>query len=516
MGGPGGRWSIARAAVLVTGLTAVSTLLGFARDVVVGAVFGAGADLDAWLVAQGVLNVVLGLLAWAMARSVTPVTSREAARERADGAQCRGHRGFEVSLTVTVVVLGLVAVVTGLLAEPVTALLAPGFDDAQTATAASLTRIVLVATVLVAGTDLLASLVQAHGRFAWSSLQGVPFNLVMIAAAGLFGPRYGISALAVGYVLGSAARLLMQLPPVRSLGTRPRPRWDLRDPGFREIARLVPPMLVGNAVVNINTLVDRAVGSTLEDGTITALTYGWRLVDLPETLVIAALLVPLYPALGAAADDRPELRRLVTRGLSVVVTVLAPVCAVFVVAAGPLVATSFGHGAFDDGDVAATATAVVWYAPALLALGFRQVVVRASYALGDSRGPVVVAVLAMVVNVVGDIALAPVLGLAGIAVATTGSLVLAALLNAWLLDRRHDGLDARATTALVARALVLAVLAGAAGLGVRESLAELPSFVLAVLCAAVVGGTYLLGLVVLRAPERLLVGETLRSLRRRR
>ena len=78
MGGPGGRWSIARAAVLVTGLTAASTVLGFARDVVVGAVFGAGAELDAWLVAQGVLNVVLGLIAWAMARSVTPVTSREA------------------------------------------------------------------------------------------------------------------------------------------------------------------------------------------------------------------------------------------------------------------------------------------------------------------------------------------------------------------------------------------------------------------------------------------------------
>jgi putative peptidoglycan lipid II flippase len=68
----------------------------------------------------------------------------------------------------------------------------------------------------------------------------------------------------------------------------------------------------------------------------------------------------------------------------------------------------------------------------------------------------------------------------------------------------------------VARALVLAAVAGAAGLGAREALAELPSFVLAALCAAVVGGTYLLGLVVLRAPERLLVGETLRTLRRRR
>ena len=516
MGGAGRRWSIARSAVLVTGLTAVSTVLGFGRDVVVGAVFGAGAELDAWFVAQGVMNVVLGLIAWAMARSVTPVLSREAARERDDGTGCPGHRGFDTALTVTVVVLGLAGVLTGLLAGPVTGLLAPGFDDAQAATAASLTRIVLVATVLVAGTDLLAALAQAHGRFAWSSLQGVPFNLVMIAAAGLFGPRYGIAALAVGYVAGSAARLLLQLPPVMALGTRIRPRWELRDPGFREIARLVPPMLVGNAVVNVNTLVDRAVGSTLGDGAITALSYGWRLVDLPETLVVTALLVPLYPALGAAAGDPPELRRLVGRGLSVVVTVLAPICTVFVVAAAPLVDTAFGHGAFDAEDVRATATAVAWYAPALLALGFRQVVVRASYALGDSRGPVVVAVLAMAVNVAGDVVLAPLMGVAGIAVATTASLVLAALLNAWLLRRRHAGLDARATTALVTRALVLSAVAGAAGLGADRALPGLPAPVLAAAVAAVVAATYLVGLVVLRAPERLLAGETLRAVLRRR
>lgn len=515
MASPGGRWSIARAAILVTALTGFSTVLGFLRDVVVGAVFGAGAELDAWFVAQGVMNVVLGLIAWAMARSVTPVTSREAARERAEGTGCRGHRGFDVALTVTLVVLGAAGVVVGLLAMPMTGLLAPGFSEAQTATAATLTRIVLIATVLVAATDLLAALANAHGRFAWSSLQGVPFNLIMIAAAGLLGPRYGIAALAVGYVVGSAARLLFQLPPLRALGARIRPSWELRDAGFREIARLAPPMLVGNAVVNINTLVDRAVGSTLEGGTITALSYGWRLVDLPETLVIAALLVPLYPAMSAAGD-RSELRRLVSRGLAAAVTVLTPVCVVFVVAAGPLVDTAFGYGAFDAGDVRATATAVAWYAPALLALGFRQVVVRASYALGDSRGPVIVAVLAMVVNVVGDIVLAPRLGIAGIAVATTVSLVLAAVLNAWLLHRRHAGLESRATVTLVGRALLLAAGSGAAGVLVLIPLDGLPSLFRAAAVALVVGGVYLLGLVMLRAPERLLVGEALQAVLRRR
>ncbi|MBG6179570.1 murein biosynthesis integral membrane protein MurJ [Arthrobacter sp. CAN_A1] len=506
------RPGIRRAALLVTGLTAVSTLFGFVRDVVIAAVFGAGAELDAYLVAQGLMNIVLGLVAYAMARSAIPVTSREAAEEQ-DG--CRGHPGFDTALTVTMIVLGVGGVVMSIFAGPVTAIIAPGFDGAQAETTEALTRIVLIATVLIAGTDLLASLSQSHGRVAWSALQGVPFNIIMIGAAGLFGPTYGIAALAVGFVVGSAARLLLQLPPLFSLGTRVRPRLNLRDPGFREMSRLMPPMLVGSAIGNINTLVDRAVGSTLDEGAITALSYGWRLVNLPETLIIASLLVPLYPALSASSTHLAEVRRLVGRGLAVAVTVLTPLCVVMIIAAEPLAEVAFGRGAFSGDDITATATALAWYAPALLALGCRQVVVSTSYALGDARAPVVVAVIAMVINVAGDILLAPIMGIAGIALATTASLGFAALVNSWLLHRRHQGLDLRAASALLGRALGLAAVAGAAGVAVLSAVAEQPALVVGGAVALAVCGVYLAGLMLLRAPERLLALDMVKGVARR-
>ncbi|MBO1753418.1 murein biosynthesis integral membrane protein MurJ [Actinotalea sp. BY-33] len=507
-----GRWSIARAAVLVTGLTAFSTILGFGRDVVIAAVFGAGPSLDAYLVAQGLMNLVLALVAGAMARSVIPVTAREAAIEDAAGGRCRGHRGFDVALTVTMAVLGIGAVLMGILAAPVTSLLAPGFGPEQAELTASLTRVVLVATVLIAGTNMLAALAQAHGRFTWSALEGVPFNLVMITAAGLFGPRHGVLALAVGFVLGSGARLLLQLPPLRHLG-RVRPSMALRDPAFQEVARLVPAMLVGTAVVNINTLVDRAVASTLAEGSITAISYGWRLVHLPEALIITALLVPLYPALGAAATNKPELRRLVGRGMSVTVTVLTPLSVALAVAAHPAVTVAFGHGAFDAPAVASTAGVVVWFAPGLLALGIRQVVVRASYAIGDRRSPVVVSLVAVAVNVVGDVVLAPVMGAPGIALATSVSLIVAGLVNAWLLHRHHAAMPP--VGALMARAAVLAVLTWLVGTASRDALPSAPALVVGAVVGLVVCGAYVVGLWLLRAPERTLPWEMLRAARRR-
>ncbi|WP_152362694.1 murein biosynthesis integral membrane protein MurJ [Microlunatus speluncae] len=512
----GRRWSIRRAAVGVTLLTGLSTLLGLARDIVIAAVFGAGPELDAYLVAQGLMNIVLGLIAGAMARSVTPVAAREAAGEGDRRGDCPGHHGIDVAITVTMIVLGLAGLVMGLLAGPVTTVLAPGFGPDQAALTEQLTRIVLIATVLISGTNLLAGLAHGHGRFRWAAAQGIPFNLIMIVAATVAGPQFGVLALAVGFVVGSAARLLLQLIPLAELGLRIRPSLDLRDPGFRQITTMVPPLLLGSAVGNVNVLVDRAVASTLDEGSITALSYGWRLISLPETILIASLLVPLYPALGAAAADLGERRRLVGRGLAVAVTVLTPLVICLAVAAPWLVGMVFGHGAFDAVAVEKSATAVLWYAPALLALGVRSVLLRAAHAFGDARGPVLVSIIAMVINVVGDLTLGPLFGIPGLAFSTTVSLVLAALINGWLLARRHHAVAAATTVPLLLRALGLGVAATAAGLAVRFGLAGfgLPDFALAAAIGIAVCGTYLAGLFLLRAPERLLLGELLPRRRR--
>src|SRR5215203_5359254 len=345
---------IAQAAALVTGLTAGSAILGFLRDVVIAGVFGAGANLDAYLVAQGLMNLVLALIAGAMAKATVPVLAAQATTEGPSG---RVSHTLSVVLTVTLLVLGLGSLVMALAADSVVTVLAPGFEGAQEDLAASLDRIMLIATVLIAGTNLLAAAAQAHRQFFWSGVQGIPFNLIMIISAVWFGPRYGVVALAAGFVAGSAARLVCQLVPLRALKLRLRASLHVHDPGFRAIAILVPPLLLGSALGNVNTLVDRAVGSMAGEGTISALGYAWRLISLGETLLVASLLTALYPAFGAAAGarDLSEMRRLVGRGLATTATVLFPVCGFLLIGAGPLVALIFQRGSFGPGDTARTA-----------------------------------------------------------------------------------------------------------------------------------------------------------------
>jgi len=232
------------------------------------------------------------LVAGAAARAIVPPLSRAAAA----GEAGRSNRLVQTGLTVTVLVLVGGSVLMLVAADQVVAVLAPGFDPTTAAHAADLTRIVLAATVFIAATDILVAAAQAHGRFLHSGLQGSVFNVVMIGAALGFGARYGVNALAIGFVVGSSARLLVQLPAVRAAGLRLRPRLAVRDSDVREAFRLAPPILLSSAVVNVNTLVDRAVGSGQGEGTIAAINFGWRIVTLADTLLVATVAAALYPA----------------------------------------------------------------------------------------------------------------------------------------------------------------------------------------------------------------------------
>jgi putative peptidoglycan lipid II flippase len=497
------RAGLARSAILLVSLTGVSQLLGFVRDAVIVAVFGISAELDAYLVAQGVMNLVLGLIAGAVAKSLVPPVARSV--EAGDVAETR--RVVQTVLTATVLILVAGSAVMYVAAQQVVAVLSPGFDPETAQLAAKLTRIVLVATVFVAGTNILAAAAQAHGRFAWAGSQGISFNLVMIAAAGWFGGHFGIEALAVGFVVGSALRLALQLPAVRRMGLSLRPSLRLRDPGVR--------------------LVDRAVGSTQDEGTISALNLGWRVVSLADSLLIAAFVTVLFPAFSVmgAAESRPELRQATAKAAGVVLVVICPIVAVLTVASAPVVELLFGRGAFDERAVTMTSLAVSTYAAALIGLAIRNVMVRTSLAVGDSRSVVTTAACAMVINVLGDLTLGLKFGIVGLAASTSASVLFAGVILSMLLARRHEAVDLKSLRRTLAT--ILAATAGAA-LAAWGALRLWSSFGpkaepawLAALAATAVASTacllvYVTVVAVLRVPAVYHLEETLRLLLRRR
>jgi putative peptidoglycan lipid II flippase len=348
---------------------------------------------------------------------------------------------------------------------------------------------------------------------------------VMIAAAGWFGGHFGIDALAVGFVVGSAVRLALQLPAVRSMGLSLRPAFRLRDPGVREVAALVPALIVSSAITNVNTLVDRAVGSTQDEGTIAALNLGWRVVTLADSLLLAAFTAVLFPAFSVLGgiESRRELRQANAKSVGVVLVVICPIVAVLTVASTPVVKVLFGRGAFDERAVSMTALAVSAYAVALIGLAIRNVMARTGLGVGDSRSLVTTAACAMVINVIGDLTLGLKLGIVGLAVSTSVSVLFAAVMLSILLARRHNAVDLSRigrTLAAIGSATACAAIAAWGALRLWSSFSpQSESGWLSALAATAVASTacllaYLTVVALLRVPAAHHLHETLLMLRR--
>lgn len=269
---------------------------------------------------------------------------------------------------------------------------------------------------------------------------------------------------------------------------------------------------------NVNTLVDRAVGSTLPDGAIAALNYAYRLVTLPHGLLVVAVLQKLYPALGAAAGDREAFSRLTTRGTTTLVGLLVPLAAVLVVLAEPVVAVVYGRGSFSARDAARTAAALAAYAPGLVALGVRDVALRGLYGLADRWRPALVAAAGMAVNVVGDLALGPRFGVVGLGAATSMSFAASAALGVGLLARVHGGVGVGQAVAALGRGALAVLPAGLVMAGLAGVLPGTGTAA-ALLRVVVAGGAgvavHLLVLRLLRAPEVTELGALGGSLLRR-
>jgi putative peptidoglycan lipid II flippase len=197
---------------------------------------------------------------------------------------------------------------------------------------------------------------------------------------------------------------------------------DWTHPGVRTSLGLLPTVLVSHALSNVNDVVDRLVASTLTTGAIAALGFGHRLVTLPHGLLSHALLQVLYPSLSARlATEGPGAAGLLLRRGMVTLTLLLPVATLLAVESATIVQLVYGRGRFGPEDVAVTAAALRAFAPGLVFAGVRDLALRGLYAVNDRRLPIIAAVAGAATNVAGDFSLGPLLGVTGLALATSGS-----------------------------------------------------------------------------------------------
>ncbi len=314
-------------------------------------------------------------------------------------------------------------------------------------------------------------MLNALKRFFVPALSPAMFNVGTVAMVLLLVPlfrRLGVQpimAVAVGTLVGGVGQVALQWPLLHREGFRYRPVLDFGDAGLREVGRLMLPALVGLAAVQVNLLVNSVLASGEGEGAVSWLQYAFRIMYMPIGLFGVSVATAVLPSVSrhAATGDHASMRGTISNGLRTMLMLNVPATAGLVALASPIVALLFERGRFSPADTAATALALVCYAPGLVGYSAVKIAAPAFYALRESRIPVTVSVVTMALNVVLNVTLVRLFGFSGLAAGTAAASLFNAGALLWLLGRRLGGLDERrvlvAFLKIAAAAVVMALAA---------------------------------------------------------
>jgi putative peptidoglycan lipid II flippase len=446
----------------VGGFTLLSRITGFARDIVLAAVLGAGPIADAFFVALRLPNHFRAIFAeGAFNAAFVPAYARIREQGGAERSGVFADRVFTLLLLSQVVLLAL-----ALAFMPwVIRLLAPGFaaDPGRFTLAVDLTRITFPYLLLISVVTLYGGILNAIGRFASAAAAPILFNLSIMAAlalAWLF-PSAGHAA-AWGVLIAGCLELLLLGADVTRQGARPALRWPRLDEELTLFLKRFAPATLGSAGTQVALFADTIIASFLTTGALSALYYADRLNQLPIGVIGIAVGTVLLPEMSKrlAADDEAGAHHSQNRAVELTLLLSVPCVVAFLMVPELIMRGLFTRGAFTTADAQAAAATLAAYALGLLPFVLLRNATITFLARGDTVTPVKALAVSVAVNVALKVALMGPLAQVGLALATAvGAWVNLSLLVWFAARQRLIVLDARLVRAIWRLAVAAIVLA---------------------------------------------------------
>ncbi|HYP06587.1 MAG TPA: murein biosynthesis integral membrane protein MurJ [Bryobacteraceae bacterium] len=444
-----------RSAGIVSIAVATSRVTGLVREILLAAMFGAGAVFDAFRIAFTIPNLTRDLFAeGALSAAFVPVFTRYLSSKPPEEARVLAN----LVATSLIVIVGAFCLLGIVLSPQLVALVAPGFKETpgKYELAVTLTRVMFPFLLLVALSAQAMGILNACNQFGVPAISSTFYNIGSVVA-GLFlgkvvGPTIGLSpiaGMAYGVVIGGAMQLLWQVPSLHRAGFRFRPKLDWSHPGLRQIFALMGPAILGNAAVQINVTVNNNFASRLEDpnGPVSWLGYAFRFMQLPLGIFGVAIASATLPSISrsAAAQNFNEFRETLSRSLGLVFALTIPSAVGLAVLGDSIVGAVYQMGEFTAADTHQTARALACYAFGLVGYSAAKVLNPAFYALHDSRTPMLVSFASIAVNLLTVTALLNLahLGHEGLALSTSAVAVVSSIALFIIMRNRVGGIYGR-------------------------------------------------------------------------
>lgn len=493
----------ARAAGKVSLAVLLSRVLGVVREMTFARLFGAGIANDAFNAAFRVPNLFRDLFAEGALSAAFVPTFTEYLRNR---TRSDAFLLANLVLTTLMILLGVFGVVLLLFSDEAVMVVASGFRSTpgKVEITSVLVQILSPFLMFVAMAAVAMGMLNALDHYFVPALAPAIFNAAVIVSGYTLAPWFQeagidpILGMAVGTLAGGLLQFLVQLPWLRAHGFRFRLRWDPRHPGIRRMLGLFGPAVVGISAVQVNLVVNTQMATYLPpgNGPVSWLQYAFRIIYLPIGLFgVAVGVVNLRNvSVWAAQQDWEQLKKTVADSLRLVFLLALPSAVGILTLAQPIVRVLYERDEFTASDTHFTAWALSVYALGLAGYSGLKVFVPTFYALGDTRTPVRISILAVAINIAINVVVVfgwllptlPEYAFVGLSLGTACSVTLQTVLLHKALSRRLGSWQEHGLGKDIGKMALAAAAMGAIVLGVRYLVGPLVPL-------STAGGTALLG-----------------------
>lgn len=512
--------NIARSTLMVMGAFAAAKVISLAQTFIIARQVGLGTEWDAYVSANRVPELLFVLISGgALSHAFIPIF----AGYLAQGETQKAWRTAAHVINTLFVTTLLASILVFIFSPQIVNSIAPGFDPAGQQRTMDVMRILLISTLIFSVSGIAMGILQSHNHFLLPALAPIMFDVgILIGIIFLLRPL-GVHGIALGAILGAAMHLGIQVPGLIRFRMRWWPELGLRDPVLWRVIRLMLPRVAGLGVFSLNFLVMNNIASRLGTGAVSALDWGWRIMQIPETLIGTAMGTVIFPTLAALSElgDESGKRTAMSGALRFILIATIPSAIGLIVIGQPLISLLEG-GAFDASASALVYSTLRFFALGLVVHSALEIVARSFYADKDTMTPLWAALGGAAINLVLSVLLSgvqsveqhsfynlvlgqypqlgfqPMLGsVGGLALANSLGVAFEVFALLWVLRRRWHGAEetalARTVLKTLAASLVMAVAVTAVnvlwqigGLAERGTLYTVAQLALGVLAGGVV------------------------------
>ena len=515
---PSASRQIARAAGTVMIAFIITQLLGLVRGFVIYPAFGTSEQLNSFNAANRVAELLFNLMAGgALGSAFIPTFTGMLTKDNRAGAWRLASSIANLLLLVLTTLTALAWIFAPQIVHYALFVLAPNQPVGQEQLTVAQLQNLLPTVVIFGLSGLVMGILNAHQKFWLPAIAPAMYSLGQILGVILLPEWWGVTRLAIGALAGALLHLLVQLPGLLRLKGKYHLMLGLRMAEVREVLRLMGPRILGVAVVQINFIVNIIIGISLPVGSVSALTLAFTWMLMPQTAIAQSVAIAAMPTFSAQAAMKQwgELRHSLAASLRGVLLLSVPAAVGLILLRTPLFQL-YESNAFTAQSTQLVAWALMWYTLGLIGHSLLEVVVRAFYAMHDTRTPVTVTLAAMLLNVGLGLTLPGVfsrigwLPLGGLALANSLATTLECAILIFLLRRKLNGMEGRSIWSAAGQAALGAAVMGLALWALLLVTKNLPAWLVVVLGVTIGGGIYAALLALLKVPELMQVVSAVR------